>query len=86
MGMPLLIVNWCSYVIFHVLYWLSQEANLAVQREISELRIASARVKYNAAPPAVQELLEQLAEQKRITKAEVLCTYIYSMQYTSAIQ
>jgi hypothetical protein len=61
-----------------------QEANLAVQRELSELRIASARLKYNTAPPAVQELLEQLAEQKRITKAEVMCTN--NMQQNTDIQ
>jgi hypothetical protein len=71
-------------VVLYVLYWLVQEANLALQRELSELRIASARVKYNTAPPAVQELLEQLAEQKRISKAEVMCT-LCSMQHTSVM-
>jgi hypothetical protein len=55
----------------HVSILNTQEANLAVQRELSELRIASARLKYSTAPPAAQELLEQLAEQKRCTKAEV---------------
>eukprot|EP00953_Heterococcus_sp_UTEX-ZZ885_P034035 17661-Heterococcus_DN1.PRE.1 len=61
--------TWCWFQVQYIAQ-LVMEANLVVQRELSELRIASARAKYNTAPPAVQELLEQLAEQKRITKAE----------------